>query len=59
MSQGTLVPRLTLADQLPIKPGREGRREGAKKEETVILVEFSTWEQEENKCLLLTNILAT
>ena len=28
LSQGILVPRVKLADQLPIKPGREGRREG-------------------------------
>lgn len=59
MNQGILVPRVKLADQLPIKPGREGRREGAEKEQTITLVEFSTWEQEEIKCLLLTKILAT
>lgn len=56
---GTLVSKLKLANQLPIKPGREGRREGPEKKQTVTLVEFSTWEQEENKCLLLTKILAT
>lgn len=39
---------------------RQGRKERRAREETdCYIVEFSTWEQEENKCLLLTKILAT
>lgn len=48
LSQANLVRSLKLARQLPIKPGREERREGAEKGQTVSLTEFSTWEQEEN-----------